>query len=114
MSGSGESHPALELDETIHQRVRLGILAVLSETAECSFSALRDQLELTDGNLSRHLRVLEDAGYVEVRKTFEGRRPRTWLRLTRPGRRALRHELDTMAKLVERLMGRESGQQPSS
>jgi DNA-binding MarR family transcriptional regulator len=98
-----EPHPALSLDETTHQRVRLGILAVLSETTECTFAALRDQLELTDGNLNRHLRTLEEAGLVEVRKTFENRRPRTWLKLTRDGRKALRAQLDTMDKLITRL-----------
>lgn len=98
-----EPHPALALDETTHQRIRLGILVVLGETAECTFSALRDQLELTDGNLSRHLRILEEAGFVEVRKTFEDRRPRTWLKLTRRGRKALRSQLETMERLVARL-----------
>ena len=101
-----EAHPALALDETVHQRVRLGILAVLSETSECTFSTLRDQLELTDGNLGKHLRILEEAGLVEVRKTFEDRRPRTWLKLTRHGRKALRTQLDTMEKLVARLRSR--------
>lgn len=100
---TSDPHPALRLDETTHQRVRLGILAVLSETTECAFSVLRDQLELTDGNLSRHLRVLEDAGLVESRKTFEDRRPRTWLKLTRDGRKALREQVETMKKLVARL-----------
>ena len=90
-----EEHPSLGLDETVHQRVRLGILAVLSEAAECTFTRLRDQLELTDGNLNRHLRILEDAGLVEVRKGYDGRRPCTWLRAdplrpTRPARRGSR------------------------
>ncbi|WP_216207252.1 winged helix-turn-helix domain-containing protein [Amycolatopsis aidingensis] len=103
MTGPPEPHPALSLDETTHQRVRLAILAVLSETAECSFAALRDQLGLTDGNLSRHLRVLEEAGLVGQRKTFEARRPRTWLTLTRAGRKALRVQLENMEKLVTKL-----------
>ena len=103
MTPPPEPHPALSLDETTHQRVRLGILAILSETTECTFAALRDQLELTDGNLNRHLRTLEEAGLVEVRKTFEDRRPRTWLKLTRDGRKALRNQLDIMDKLIARL-----------
>src|SRR6266508_3537733 len=57
-----QAHPSLARDETVHQRVRLGILAVLSETTECTFAVLREELDLTDGNLSRHLRVLEEAG----------------------------------------------------
>ncbi|OLB78849.1 MAG: MarR family transcriptional regulator [Actinobacteria bacterium 13_2_20CM_2_71_6] len=98
-----EPHPALALDDTVHQRVRLGILTVLSETRECRFSTLRDELGLTDGNLNRHLRVLEDAGLLQVVKGYEGRRPCTWLRLTRQGREALRRELAALEKLVKRL-----------
>ncbi len=100
-----ENHPSMGLDETVHQRVRLGILAVLSEAAECTFTRLRDELELTDGNLNRHLRILEDAGLVEVRKDYDGRRPCTWLRLTRSGRRALRDEVAALERLVARIRG---------
>ena len=100
-----EEHPSLGLDETVHQRVRLGILAVLSEAAECTFTRLRDDLELTDGNLSRHLRILEDADLVEVRKGYDGRRPCTWLKLTRTGRRALRDEVAALERLVARIRG---------
>jgi len=97
------AHPALALDEIVHQRVRLGILVMLSEAAEYSFTTVRDQLELTDGNLSRHLVVLEGAGLVELRKGYEDRRPRTWLRLTRRGRAALHAEIATLEQLVARL-----------
>ena len=100
-------HPALDLDETVHQRVRLGILTVLSE-AEATFTALRDQLSLSDGNLSRHLRILEDAGLLEVHKGYEGRRPCTWLRLTRAGRRALRTEVAALEQLVARIRAADS------
>jgi len=98
-----EVHPSLALDETVHQRVRLGILAVLSEATECTFTTVREELELTDGNLSRHLRVLEEAGLVEIRKGYDGRRPCTWLALTRAGRKALRAELAALERLVHRL-----------
>jgi len=98
-----EAHPSLALDETVHQRVRLGILAILSEATECTFTMVRDELELSDGNLSRHVRVLEDAGLVEVRKGYEGRRPCTWLSLTRAGRKALREELAALEALVRRI-----------
>jgi len=99
-------HPSLALDETVHQRVRLGILAVLSEASECTFAVLRDELDLTDGNLSRHLRVLEEAGLLEIRKGYEGRRPCTWLRLTAKGRAALRDEVAALERLVARLRPR--------
>jgi DNA-binding MarR family transcriptional regulator len=103
LSGAAKAHPALALDETVHQRVRLGILAILSEAVECTFPMVRDELELTDGNLSRHLRVLEDAGLVEIRKGYQGRRPSTWLALTRQGRKALCEELTTLERLVKRI-----------
>jgi DNA-binding MarR family transcriptional regulator len=103
VNSGAKAHPALDLDETVHQRVRLGVLAILSEAAECTFPMVRDELELTDGNLSRHLRVLEEAGLIEIRKGYQGRRPSTWLALTRQGRKALREELATLEKLVERV-----------
>ncbi|MFD2768575.1 winged helix-turn-helix domain-containing protein [Micromonospora eburnea] len=87
----------------MHQRVRLAILTVLSETQECSFSTLRDELKLTDGNLNRHLRVLEQASMLQVVKGYEGRRPITWLRLTRQGRAALRAEIAALEQLVARV-----------
>jgi DNA-binding MarR family transcriptional regulator len=103
VSGAKAAHPSLALDEIVHQRVRLGILAILSEAPECTFTTVRDDLQLTDGNLSRHLRVLEDAGLVQIRKGYEGRRPCTWLALTRSGRKALRDEIAALEQLVSRL-----------
>nr|WP_089008047.1 transcriptional regulator [Micromonospora viridifaciens] len=96
-------HPALALNDVVHQRVRLAILTVLSETQECKFSTLRDELKLTDGNLNRHLRVLEQASLLQVVKGYEGRRPTTWLRLTRQGRAALRAEIAALEQLVSRV-----------
>ena len=99
------THPALRLDDTVHQRVRLGILAVLSEARRADFGYLRDALELTDGNLSRHIAVLEEAGLVKVEKGFEGKRPRTWVQATRAGRAALRTELGALRELMARVDG---------
>ncbi len=93
-------HPTNGLNETVHQRHRLGILTITAEAKRAEFGYLREALDLTPGNLSRHLTVLEDAGLVEVEKGYEGRRPRTWVRITRQGRSALAAELDTLAKLV--------------
>ena len=95
-------HPTNGLDETVHQRHRLGILTIAAEANRADFRYLRDALELTAGNLSRHLTVLEDAGMVRVEKGYEGRRPRTWVRITRQGRSALGAELDALAALVRR------------
>jgi DNA-binding MarR family transcriptional regulator len=94
------THPALQLDDTVHQRVRLGILAVLSEARRADFAYLRDALGLTDGNLSRHIAVLEQAGLVKVEKGFEGKRPRTWVEATRAGRRALAAEVKALRELI--------------
>jgi DNA-binding MarR family transcriptional regulator len=97
------AHELRGLDEVVHQRVRLGILAVLTETKRADFGFLRDTLELTDGNLSRHIQVLEKAGYVAVDKVFEGRRPRTWLRATTEGTAAFAREVRSLCALLSRV-----------
>lgn len=101
------SHPSSRLDDAVHQRTRLGILAVLCEGGRTDFTYLRDTLELTDGNLSRNLSKLEGAGYVRIEKTFEGRRPRTWLSATRAGRAALHAEIAALQEII-------AGLQPSA
>jgi DNA-binding MarR family transcriptional regulator len=93
-------HPTNGLDEIVHQRHRLGILTITAEARRAEFGYLREALDLTPGNLSRHLTVLERAGLVEVEKGYEGRRPRTWVSITRTGRSALAAELDVLTKLV--------------
>jgi len=93
-------HPTNGIDETVHQRHRLGILTIAAEAGRAEFGFLRDALDLTAGNLSRHLTVLEEAGLVDVEKGYAGRRPRTWVRITRQGRSALAAELDVLAALV--------------
>jgi DNA-binding transcriptional ArsR family regulator len=94
-------HPTNGLDDTVHQRHRLGILTITAE-ARAEFGYLRDALGLTPGNLSRHLTVLEEAGLVRVEKGYEGRRPRTWVRITASGRAALSAELAALTELVRR------------
>ena len=76
------------IDDIIHGRIRLGIVAYLSAVEHALFSELRDKVGATDGNLSAHLRKLEDAGYVRVEKSFVGRKPQTRLALTDAGRKA--------------------------
>ena len=90
-----------DIDEVIHGRVRLGIMASLSGAETADFNELKARLQVTDGNLSVHLRKLEDAGFVEVLKSFQGRRPLTRARLTDAGRKAFVDYLDAMARLVE-------------
>lgn len=90
------------LDEVIHGRVRLGVMAYLSGAEAADFNELKARLGVTDGNLSVHLRKLEEAGFVEVTKSFQGRRPLTRARLTETGRDAFVAYLDAMAGLIDR------------
>lgn len=108
-------HPAQGLSDVVHQRTRLGILAVLSEGSKVQFGFLQQSLRLTDGNLSRHLKTLEDIGYVKIEKGYEGRRPKTWLRITRAGQRALRVEIDLLKQLVSlvEVGGQQTQDQPA-
>jgi len=96
------AHPTNGLDETVHQRHRLGILTIAAEAESADFGYLRDALDLTPGNLSRHLTVLEDAGLVQVSKGYEGRRPRTWVKITAEGSAALTAEIAALTELVRR------------
>ena len=74
------------IDEVIHGRLRLGVMAILAAAGAADFNTLKSRLEATDGNLSVHLRKLEEAGYVDVTKTHQGRTPTTLIRLSRRGR----------------------------
>lgn len=88
------------IDEVIHGRIRLGVMAYLSTVGCADFNELKAKLQATDGNLSVHLRKLEDAGYVTVDKSFVGRKPRTAVSLSDSGRSAFVRYLDAMQKLV--------------
>jgi len=107
-----DNHPTQSLDDTVHQRTRLGILAVLAEGSRVQFGFLQEALGLTDGNLSRHLSTLEEAGFARVEKGYEGRRPRTWVHITRAGQRALAAELDALRRLIQRYDARAAGPEP--
>ena len=97
----GADAGAPELDRLIHERVRLGIVSALAVNQSLSFNELKDMLSLTDGNLSVHARKLEEAGYVDCTKSFEGRVPRTEFSLTGVGRGALKAYLDHMEALIQ-------------
>jgi DNA-binding transcriptional ArsR family regulator len=88
------------LDQVIHDRTRLAILAALAATETLSFTELKAITGATDGNLSVHARRLEDAGYAVCEKTFAGRTPRTEYRLSAAGRRAFEKYLDHMDALI--------------
>jgi DNA-binding MarR family transcriptional regulator len=91
-----------KLDPLIHPITRLSICGLLAAGADwVEFAALRDAAGISDSVLSKQSRVLEDAGYVEVRKGAIGRRPRTWFRLTPAGRQAVQGHLAWLAQLEE-------------
>lgn len=96
-------HPVNGLDDLVHQRVRLGILTITHEARRVEFGFLRTQLELTAGNLSQHLGVLETAGLVQVEKGYEGKRGRTWITLTAAGNTALADEITRLKQLIARV-----------
>ncbi len=93
-----------ELDSTFHHRVRLGICSLLLKHGRLTFNELKDMLQVTDGNLASHLRVLEENGVVQFEKSFRGRRPVTHYELTAEGRRRfqeyLRHLRDLLGGLT--------------
>ncbi len=78
------------IDELLHSRVRLAIVAFLAGASTAEFAAVRNAIKTTDGNASVHLRKLEDAGYIAAEKRFVARKPQTLYRLTAAGREALR------------------------
>ena len=97
---------ATSLDRLIHERLRLGIISALAANESLTFIDLKNLMNTTDGNLSVHARKLEDAGYVAVTKSFDGRVPRTEYKLTAAGRRALEGYLGHMEALVKQMRGR--------
>jgi DNA-binding MarR family transcriptional regulator len=100
MTTTDGTHPRHRLDEVIHTPVRLSIVAALDDVDEVAFSHLRDAIEVSDSVLSKHVTRLEDAGYVKVRKGYVGKRPRTWISLTRAGRTAYRDHLHALRTIA--------------
>jgi DNA-binding MarR family transcriptional regulator len=88
------------IDEVLHSRVRLAIVAFLAGARTAEFSAVRDAIRTTDGNASVHLRKLEDAGYIAVQKHFVARRPQTLYALTPRGKQALLHYVAHLETLL--------------
>lgn len=92
--------PFLQLDRVIHEKGRLPIVSLLAASSELSFTELRDTLKMTDGNLSRHIKTLQEAGFVSVTKQFQGARPLTTCALTPAGRKAFAAYLDLLEEIV--------------
>ncbi|MBI3209194.1 MAG: transcriptional regulator [Candidatus Solibacter usitatus] len=91
---------AKDLDRIIHERIRLAIVSALAANDSLTFTDLKKLLDTTDGNLSIHSRKLEDAGYIECEKSFQGRIPKTQFRITEDGRKALQQYLSHMEALI--------------
>ena len=98
-------HPTAALDDIVHQRHRLGILTVVAEAKRVEFGYLKSTLNLSAGNLSRHITVLEEAELVAVEKGYEGKRPRTWVSITATGRKALAAEMAALRAMLDRHAG---------
>ena len=100
------THPVERLGDDVHQRIRLGVLALLSGVARADFVYIKTTLATTDGNLGRHLQVLEEARLVSITKAITDGRPRTWVKITHKGRAALRDEVEALKEIVAMVEGR--------
>jgi len=93
--------PYLQLDRVIHEKGRLAIMSMLAASPELSFTELRDALGMTDGNLTTHIRALQETGYVSVAKSYQNRRPLTTCSLTAAGRKAFREYVSLLEQIVQ-------------
>ena len=91
-----------QLDEIIHSRIRLAVMAVLISVDEAEFTFLKEKVKTTDGNLSVHLKKLEDAGYVAVNKSFQNRKPVSRYLLTQKGRKAFESYVERLEKMIKK------------
>ena len=93
--------PFLQLDRVIHEKGRLGIMSMLAASPELSFTELRDTLNMTDGNLTTHIRTLQEAGYVSVTKSFRDNRPLTTCALTTAGKKAFTNYINLLESIIQ-------------
>ena len=93
--------PFLQLDGLIHEKGRFRIMSMLAASPQLSFTELRDTLNMTDGNLTAHIRTLQEAGYVSVTKAFQDGRPLTTYALTKGGRKAFAGYIDLLEQIVQ-------------
>ncbi|MEU2790535.1 transcriptional regulator [Streptomyces sp. NPDC007100] len=94
------SHPRHRLNDVIHSPVRFSIVATLAASDRTEFPFLRDTVEVSDSTLSKHISVLETAGYVKVTKGYVGKRPRTWLSITPEGRGAFKKHCEALRAIA--------------
>jgi DNA-binding MarR family transcriptional regulator len=97
--------PSLQLDRIIHEKGRMAIMSLLAASTELSFTEMRDALSMTDGNLSVHLKTLQEAGYVAVTKSYHDRKPLTTCTLTKTGRSAFTTYINLLEQVVRQAKG---------
>ncbi|MEY4386284.1 MAG: hypothetical protein RLY20_1567 [Verrucomicrobiota bacterium] len=93
--------PFLQLDRVIHEKGRLAIMSLLAASPELAFTELRDALEMTDGNVTTHIRTLQEAGYVAVAKSYHNNRPLTTCSMTAAGRKAFADYISLLEQIVQ-------------
>jgi DNA-binding MarR family transcriptional regulator len=95
------AQPSLQLDRVIHEKGRLAIMSMLAASPELSFTEMRDALNMTDGNLTTHIRTLQEAGYVSVTKSFRNNRPLTTCALTAGGKKAFGNYINLLEAIIQ-------------
>ena len=93
--------PFLQLDRVIHEKGRLAIMSMLAASPELSFTEMRDALNMTDGNLTTHIRTLQEAGYLSITKSFQNNRPLTTCSLTAAGKKAFTSYINLLERIVQ-------------
>jgi DNA-binding MarR family transcriptional regulator len=99
--GTAKTGEDAKFDRLVYERVRLGIMSALAVNESLTFTELKSLFEVSDGNLSAHARKLEEAGYLECRKSFEDRRPKSEYRITATGRKALNRYLEHIEAVIK-------------
>jgi len=92
--------PYLQLDRVIHEKGRLAIMSMLAASPELSFTELRQALSMTDGNLTTHIRTLQEAGYLSVTKSVYNNRPLTTCALTAAGKKAFANYINLLEQII--------------
>lgn len=93
-------NPIEHLNKVFDSRIRLGIMSALLVNAEINFNELKELIEVTDGNLSSHLKTLEESGYIKVQKGFIGRKTNTTYSVTKAGEKAFKAHLDALEEMI--------------
>jgi DNA-binding MarR family transcriptional regulator len=93
--------PFLQIDRVIHEKGRLAIMSMLAASPELSFTEMRDTLGMTDGNLTTHIRTLQEAGYIAITKSFQNNRPLTTCALTSAGKKAFANYINLLEAIIQ-------------